>query len=72
MAGGQTDLKGYLMRILLDDMAPESALRLNAGTGQEYFDAWLEAARDTESEIGIARMEHEYPAAWLALRMAEA
>lgn len=72
LAGGQTDLKGYLMRILLDDMAPESALRLNAGTGQEYFDAWLEAGRDTESEIGIARMEHEYPAAWLALRMAEA
>ena len=71
LAGEETGLRGHLMRILLDELAPESALRLQAGTGQEYFDAWLKAAQATEEEIGIARMEHEYPAAWLALQMAE-
>ena len=68
--GGETGLQGHLMRHLLDEMAPESQLRLSAATGQEYFDAWLEAARQTRDSISYARMENEYPAAWLALGMA--
>lgn len=68
--GGETGLQGHLMRHLLDEMAPESQLRLSAATGQEYFDAWLDAARQTRDNISYARMENEYPAAWLALGMA--
>ena len=71
LKGGETGLRGHLMRAVLDELAPESALRLSAATAQEYFDAWLEAARSMEDEIGIARMEHEYPAGWLCLRLAE-
>ncbi len=36
--GGQTGLRGHLMRSVLDDLAPEAQLRLYAETGQEYFD----------------------------------
>ena len=68
--GGETGLQGHLMRHLLDEMAPESQLRLSAATGQEYFDAWFQTAQNIRDTIGIARMEHEYPAAWLALGMA--
>ena len=71
LSGNQTGLRGHLMRAVLDELAPESALRLSAATGQEYFDVWLEAARSMEEEIGIARMEHEYPAGWLCLRLAD-
>lgn len=68
--GGETGLQGHLMRHLLDEMAPELKLRLDAATGQEYFDAWFQTAQNIRDTIGIARMEHEYPAAWLALGMA--
>ena len=70
LAGGETGLQGHLMRQVLDDMAPESALRLSAETGQEYFDEWLKAAQSMSQQLTPARMENEYPAAWLALRMA--
>lgn len=69
-AGGETGLQGHLMRQVLDDLAPESALRLSAETGQEYFDEWLKAAQSMSQQLSPARMENEYPAAWLALRMA--
>ena len=70
-AGDQTGLQGHLMRAVLDELAPESALETQVATGQAYFDQWFLAARAMEEEIGIARMGHEYPAGWLALRLAE-
>lgn len=38
--GGQTGLKGHLMRSVMDKIIGGEALKLYAETGQEYFDAW--------------------------------
>ena len=71
LEGGQTGLRGHLMRLVLDGLAPESALRLYAPTGQAYFDAWLESAMDMEQQLGRERLERDYPAAWLAIAMTD-
>ena len=70
LAGEGTDLQGQLMRIVLDDLAPESALRLLTSTGQEYFDAWLEAAERMLDEHGGDWMAENQRAAWYALQIA--
>lgn len=70
LAGAGTDLQGQLMRIALDDLAPEAALRLHAATGQEYFDAWLEAAERMLDEHGGDWMAENQRAAWYALQIA--
>lgn len=70
LAGEGTDLQGQLMRIALDDLAPESALRLLTSTGQEYFDAWLEAAERMLDEHGGDWMAENQRAAWYALQIA--
>ena len=44
LKGGQTDLRGHIMRAAIDDIAPEAQLNFDAKTGQEYFDAWKDAA----------------------------
>lgn len=44
--GGQTDLKGHIMRLVLDDIIGSEALKLSASTGQEYYDAWTQSVRD--------------------------
>ena len=44
LEGNQTGLRGHLMRIALDDLAPEAQLRLHAETGQAYFDEWRAGA----------------------------
>lgn len=38
--GGQTGLKGHLMRSVMDKIIGGEALKLYAETGQEYFDSW--------------------------------
>ena len=43
LKGGQTDLRGHIMRAAIDDIAPETQLNFDAKTGQEYFDAWKDA-----------------------------
>ena len=70
LAGEGTDLQGQLMRIVLDDLAPESALRLHASTGQEYFAAWLEAAERMLDEHGGDWMAENQRAVWYALQIA--
>jgi len=69
LEGNQTDLRGQLMRIVLDDLAPEAVLRLYAETGQEYFDAWQAGAQRMRDQHGEAWMEQNQPAAWMMLQM---
>jgi len=68
---GQTGLKGHLMRLILDELAPEAALDLAAPTGQAYFDAWLERAEQLQAAHGDAWMEANQPAMYLLLQMTE-
>lgn len=72
LAGGQTGLERHLMRLVLDELAPEAQLKLTADTGQEYFDAWREAAEGVLDEHGAEWMETNQPAMWLMLQMSQA
>lgn len=72
LTGGQTGLEGHLMRLVLDELAPEAQLKLTADTGQEYFDAWREAAEGVLDEHGAEWMETNQPAMWLMLQMSQA
>lgn len=72
LAGGQTGLEGHLMRLVLDELAPEAQLKLLADTGQEYFDAWRKAAEGVLDEHGAEWMQTNQPAMWLMLQMSQA
>ena len=72
LAGNQTGLEGHLMRLVLDELAPEARLKLEADTGQEYFDAWRETAEGVLEEQGAEWMEENQPAMWLMLQMQRA
>ena len=68
-AGGQTGLRGQLMRCLLDALAPAEALILDAETGQEYFDAWKAHAEKQLQQEGESWFRENHPAAWLLFAM---
>lgn len=72
LVGGQTGLEGHLMRLVLDELAPEAQLKLEADTGQAYFDAWREAAETVREEHGTDWMEANQPAMWMMLQMSQA
>lgn len=68
LAGGQTGLKGHLMRNVMDKLIGGEAINLAADTGQEYFDAWLAAARKVQAERGDAYVQEYMPKTWLLLQ----
>ena len=57
------------MRAALDDIAPESRLRLEAETGQEYFDAWKASALSVRDQHDAEWIEENRPAVYLLLTM---
>lgn len=69
--GEQNGLRGQLMRILLDDLAPESKLRLYAETGQEYFDEWAKGAVQVLEQHDMEWIKETQPAMWIYLQMVE-
>ena len=69
LEGNQIGLRGHIMRALLDDLAPESQLRLYAMTGQEYFDAWKDAAIRVSEQHNMDWMKENQGAVWLLLQM---
>ena len=69
LQGEQTGLKGHIMRIVMDDLIGDEALKRNAENGQAYFNAWLENARKTEQEYGMEKMAEIAPKAYLLLEM---
>lgn len=56
LKGGQTDLRGHLMRIVLDELAPESKMDLQTDNAQQYFDEWIREA---------IRMREQHDDQWL-------
>ena len=69
LKGGQTDLRGHIMRAAMDDIAPEAQLKLYAETGQEYFDAWKDAAKSVGKQHDMEWIEENQPAIYLLLQM---
>ncbi len=69
LKGGQTDLRGYIMRTAIDDIAPEAQLKLYAETGQEYFDAWKDAAISIGKQHDMEWIEKYQPAVYLLFQM---
>lgn len=67
--GGQTGLKGHVMRIVMDALIGDEAHKENADTGQAYFDAWkADAQRMAEAE-GLDAMRQTAPKAWLLMQV---
>ncbi len=69
LEGGQTGLHGHLMRAVLDDLAPESQLKLDAENGQAYFDEWKAAAIRVGEQHNMEWIEKNQPAIYLLLQM---
>ena len=69
LEGGQTGLRGHLMRKILDDLAPEARLRLHAETGQAYFDEWKAAAIRVGEQHDMGWIKEHQPAIWLLLQI---
>ena len=69
LEGNQTGLRGQLMRIALDDLAPEAQLRLHAETGQAYFDEWRAGAIRVSEQHDMDWIKANQPAIWLLLQM---
>ena len=65
----QTGLKGHIMARILDEIAPESQLKLEAETSQVYFDEWAAYAQRMREAHGDAWMEENLPAMYLLLQM---
>lgn len=63
--GGQTGLKGHLMRSVMDKIIGGEALKLYAETGQEYFDAWTKHtngifAQSSDEDVEIMKQTCPY------------
>ena len=63
----ENGLKGVIMCIVLNELAPESTLDL-AATPQEYFNAWKDAALKLKEGHDDSWMQANYPAAQMLLQ----
>lgn len=59
--GGETGLKGQLMRIVMDDIIKGEAIKSYAETGQGYFDDFLSYNQTLISENGDEFMKKYHP-----------
>ena len=69
LKGNQPEPKGQVMRLILDQLAPEAQLRLHTETGQEYFDEWIKGADQIASDHGLEWMQHNQPNMYMALQL---
>jgi len=69
LQGGQTGLKGHIMRAVMDNLIGGESMGLESETGQAYFDEWLALAKQTEAKNGEAYMKERAPKAWMLLQM---
>ncbi len=68
LSGGQTDLRGHIMRSVMDDLIGGEALKLEANNGQEYFYAWREHVERIYAQNDAAYMRVNCPKGWLLLQ----
>ena len=69
LKGDQPEPKGQVMRLILDQLAPEAQLRLHTETGQEYFDEWIKGADQMATDHGLEWMQNNQPYMYMALQI---
>ena len=69
LKGGQTDLKGALMRCAMEDLIGDEKYDTLAQTGQDYFDEWYKRAIELYEQNDVQTMKESYPKAWMLLEM---
>jgi hypothetical protein len=57
------------MHIVMDDLIDGEAIEMSAATGQEYFEAWLEHAKEIRSQKGDKYSKEHMPKSWMLLQM---
>ncbi len=67
--GGQTGLKGQIMRVVMDNLIGDEKIPATADNGQEYFDAWREHGEQKLLSLGEDAMREDYPKSYLMLTM---
>lgn len=76
LKGGQTGARGKLLILLMNDLTGGSIQWDYFGEygkeGQDYFDVWLEKARELEEEHGKEWMEEKEPYMWMLLSLLSA
>ena len=71
LSGGQTGLRGQILRCVLDDLAPDEIEKISTTNGQEYFDMWLLEAQRLSNQNGLEWVEKYRPAMYLLLQIVE-
>ena len=71
LEGGQSGLRGQILRCVLDDLATKEIEKISTTSGQEYFDMWLLEAQKLRDENGLEWLEKYRPAMYLLLQIVE-
>lgn len=69
LKGGQTDMRGKIMRRVMDSFLEGEALKLWTENGQEYFDHWKQKAIEVQNKYGLEHVEKNMPKAAMLLNM---
>ncbi len=69
LKGGQTDMRGKIMRRVMDSLIVGEALKLWTENGQEYFDVWKRKAIEIRDTYGTEHLKENLPKAAMLLEM---
>ncbi len=69
LKGGQTDMRGEIMRRVMDYLIGGEALKLWTENGQEYFDVWKQKAIEVQNTYGTEHLKENLPKAAMLLEM---
>ncbi|MBQ2973276.1 MAG: hypothetical protein IJE19_02880 [Clostridia bacterium] len=69
LKGGQTDMRGKIMRRIMDGLIGGEAIKYYAENGQEYFDRWKQNAIEHQNRTGRENMLKTSPKAAMMLDM---
>lgn len=72
LKGGETGLRGHILKQAMIKLIGEEAIHLDAETGQAYFDHWRADSTALYAQKGAGYMQAERPKAWLLMQMIDA
>ncbi|MBQ2848410.1 MAG: hypothetical protein IJE74_09170 [Clostridia bacterium] len=69
LKGGQTDMRGKIMRRVMDSLLGGEAIKYYAENGQEYFDHWKQHVIEQQNRVGLEYMKEHSPKAAMLIEM---